>query len=661
MPGQKAEEGWRTISARALHLHEWTFSLKTSGNPFSPAENDVVAEIRLPGGSTVRQPAFWDGDNVWKVRLTPMRSGRLSWRLLRNGQILDTQAQVEIKPISPQALQGFVRRHPRLMQFVTDKGKTFFPIGQNVGWRTPSTDYPVFFEQMGQEGMNWARVWLCHWDGKNPDWVMDKRIELGWLDLDVIRRLEEILHLAEKYGIFIQLTLQHHGQYSSTTNPNWHENPWNERNGGFLSSAEQFFTHPRAKELTQNKYRYFVARWGYSPHILAWELFNEVEWTDAASGGKWEVVAQWHREMARFLRSVDVHQHLITTSSAMHVDSLWADMDYYQPHYYVPDIAGTLLGMHPRQWSKPIFIGEWGGANPRQWGDEKVLRQGLWVGVMRGLAGAAQWWSWEVTESRKWYSRWGSLVRFLKAAGFPAERIWQPVPAEVVSDARAPYRFAPGGGWERTQRYRLVVPTDGSAVEGLSQLSRFIQGVSHRDMVREPVVFEVDFPAQGTCTLLIGTVARSGAALTVKLDERTVVQESFPPAQRDMVLNREFTFSVPAGKHTISIFNPGTDWFTLDAVTLAPYAPPDKVSACGDGQQAMWYLWREQPVEAPIMLRLRDIKPGRYRVVWWHPASAKAVLTENITVSGGTLAISVPQHDIDIAGCLIPAGRRVSL
>lgn len=657
----KPEDGWQSISARALHLHEWIFSLAPAGNPFSPADNDIVMEIRLPNGRTIRQPAFWDGDNTWKVRFTPVRSESVRWRLLRSGEPLTGKAQIQVKPISPQASRGFVRKDPRLPCFVTDDGKIFYPVGQNVAWRIQNADYPLFFQRMHQAGMNWARVWLCHWDAKNPDWSMEKRIEPGWLDLSIIHRVEEIIHLAERYGIFIQLTLQHHGQYSTHTNPNWAENPWNERNGGFLASPEQFFTHPRAIELTRHKYRYFVARWGYSPHLMAWELFNEVEWTDAAANGKWDVIARWHRDMARFLRSIDAHQHLITTSSAMHIPSLWAEMDYYQPHYYVPDIAGTLIGMKSTMWSKPIFIGEWGGANPRQWSDEAFLRQGLWVGVMRGLAGAAQWWSWDTTESRKWYTHWASLTQFLKIAGFPTTQVWQPLSAQVISDTRAPFRFSPSGGWQNTERYRFTVPADGTAVEGLSALSQFVQGESHREMCKEPIVFEVDFAQPGTCSVHIGTVARSGASITVALDDRTVVEERFPSAERDTFVNKEVVFAVPAGKHTISIYNPGTDWFTLDSVTLSPYAPPNKVVACGDGQNAMWYLWREQPIEAQITLKIPEVKPGKYRIVWWDPLKAGIAHTELVTVPQTGLQVKVPPHERDIAGCLLPPGRRVSL
>lgn len=81
---------------------------------------------------------------------------------------------------------------------------------------------------------------------------------------------------AERHGIYFQLVLQHHGQYT-TTNSNWDENPWNAENGGFLNTPEEFLTSERAKELTRRKYRYIMARWSYSPQIMAWELFNEVQ------------------------------------------------------------------------------------------------------------------------------------------------------------------------------------------------------------------------------------------------------------------------------------------------------------------------------------------------------------------------------------------------
>lgn len=656
------QERWYRLGAKPFHLHEWTFRITPIGNPFSPSENDIVMELKLPGGNVKRHPAFWDGDDTWKVRFTPIRSGTIQWRLQRNSEPLNVAVQIQVSPISMFAEQGFVRRHAKwTRQFTTDSGKTFYPIGQNVGWQSPGADYPNIFVQMAQARMNWARVWMCHWDGKNPEWVMGKRVEPGRLDLEPIRRIEQIVKLAEQHGIYIQLVLQHHGQYSTTTDSNWAENPWNERNGGFLSSPIDFFTSARAINLTRQKYRYLIARWGYSPHIMAWELFNEVEWTDAFRSRR-DVVARWHRDMAQFIREQDIHNHLVTTSSHMEFAELWQEMDYYQPHYYVPDITTTLMDIKPESWQKPLFIGEWGSSSPWQWGDPQALRVGLWVGTMCGHAGAAQWWAWDVTERAKLYAAWGSLTRLLKAAGFSSSKVWQPLVALVRSDARGALAFSPGGGWQSTTRFRYVIPNDGSAIEGLNNLARFVQGESHRDMTRQPIVLETDFAQDGECILRIGVVARAGAAITVKLDDREIVQERFPSADRDQALNRDIRFAIPAGKHVISIFNPGVDWFTLDRITLTPYAPPGRIAACGEGRNAIWYLWRDEPSEGKIRVSIRGMPAGQYQVVWWNPAQGQTVAKGSTTVvRGGLLEVEAPPFERDIAGMVVPPGHRVSL
>src|SRR5690606_29016805 len=114
----------------------------------------------------------------------------------------------------------------------------------------------------------------------NLDGVLGKKMEDGELDRQVARRWDAVVDAAEEHGVYFQFVLQYHGQVSTSVNPNSHENPWNAANGGWLESPSHFFTDERARRLTRQKYRYIVARWGYSPSIMAWELFNEVELTD---------------------------------------------------------------------------------------------------------------------------------------------------------------------------------------------------------------------------------------------------------------------------------------------------------------------------------------------------------------------------------------------
>ncbi len=56
-------------------------------NPYTDV--DVWADFSHANGDTLRRPAFWDGDGVWKIRFaSPVDSGEWTWQqlLLSGGQ-----------------------------------------------------------------------------------------------------------------------------------------------------------------------------------------------------------------------------------------------------------------------------------------------------------------------------------------------------------------------------------------------------------------------------------------------------------------------------------------------------------------------------------------------------------------------------------------------
>ena len=59
----------------------------------------------------------------------------------------------------------------------------------------------------------------------------------------------------------------------------------------------------------------FIARYGYNRGIVAWELFNEVDWTDDYDQHQTKV-ADWLEEMAASIKEIDPYGHLVTTSFA---------------------------------------------------------------------------------------------------------------------------------------------------------------------------------------------------------------------------------------------------------------------------------------------------------------------------------------------------------
>ena len=47
-----------------------------------------------------------------------------------------------------------------------------------------------------------------------------------------------------------------------------------------LSKPEDLWSNQSAWNYFQRRFRYLIARYGYSPALMAWELWNEVDLTD---------------------------------------------------------------------------------------------------------------------------------------------------------------------------------------------------------------------------------------------------------------------------------------------------------------------------------------------------------------------------------------------
>ncbi len=155
---------------------EATFELpQVQGNPFDFTQNDVRVTFVNPDGSQLTLPAFFDGGQTWRVRHTPTLPGKYAIRSVTlNGH--DAQPQ-NLQPsafdVSGTPRPGFVRQDPsNKMRFILDDGSPYYPVGYDLCWHTPGA--PPLSEsiaRMGKAGVNWTRVWMCNWDGKNLDWA----------------------------------------------------------------------------------------------------------------------------------------------------------------------------------------------------------------------------------------------------------------------------------------------------------------------------------------------------------------------------------------------------------------------------------------------------------------------------------------------------------
>lgn len=654
----------------------FTFKAPALEGVRNPYARELWAEVTTPDGRTLLLPAFYSGiGDRFVVRARPDAVG-----VYRFGRVAETTAGVRRENVAVTLVtDAEVENSARLRlpavgldpdephAFRRADGKLFYPAGSNLAWAhgEPCVSYyqralPAF----ARANLNWMRVWMAHWGQLNLDWIppeLGASPPPGGIDHRVAENWDRILEAAESSGVYLQMVLQHHGQYSTTVNSNWAENPWNAANpGGFLQSPVEFFTSPDAQLITRLKYRYIIARWGWSPAIFAWEFFNEVHWTDAMRQDHEAEVARWHDAMAGYVRSLDVYQHLITTSTENLQSPVYAQMDFYQPHQYSanPLAAPRRFETRAATLDKPVFYGEIG--DDQQLVTAEVKQSGLtimppiWASVMgEGNFPAQPWDGWKLLEQNR-LNELGAVVRFVvlnRLAGRADLTLFSPV---VESAQAVPLRVSGSQIWQhRHEQPELHLHTDGREALDLAEVPGVLAGPAQKPGLVFPsqATYHLDFPQATTVTVAVGAVGQNGADLLVTLDGVEVAKRAWPEARGADAPLVELTFPVTAGPHTLVIANTtGPDWIAVPYVDLG--LKTSALAAIGrraDDVIALW-VWRrdtlyqlDQPEPLAGTVLLDEVPAGAWNLTWWDSIKGKPV-GEPVTLNhaGGTLRIGTP-------------------
>ena len=603
-----------------------SFDSPTQGNPYDFRANDVRVVFTAADGRREERLAYYD-DGRWLARLTAERPGAYRATLVRNGAPLDVPAQEVTLAEAARLCDGFVRVEGT--RFALDSGAAYFPLGHNLAWRNKGEpELPERLQRMAAAGMNWTRVWACAWDGKNPFFSRGQPLpKPGEMLPEAMRQWDGIVAAAEASGVRLQFVLFHHGLFSTRNDSNWGEHPWNRANGGFLDRPQQFFTDPTAKEYAKRWLRYAVARWGHSPAVMAWELFNEVEWTDAATvDNDWPIIAAWHAEMTAFIREIDPYRHLVTTSAAREHPELYASLDYFQPHTYPRDVFNGIAGVRPLP-GKPWFFGEFGRGTWEQSPEEHLaVRDGIWAGILSGHAGAAQYWFWDRVIEQGLEPEFTRAARALELSRLPERRGARPVPVEVRGASLAPLVISPGRGWSRTERVRFELPADATP-EKLSELSVCLspRNSGNPAGAREPLEFVFTLSGAGEAEVVLTSISAEGAGLSIVVDGREVARQLWPAASDAVTAptgGRRHQPSPPpmrvplaAGAHVLRIENIGPDWVQLDRIVFPEIGCAVRAHAIGESEFALVRLQTsEAGLGAAVDLRLSGLADGRYRL-----------------------------------------------
>jgi len=676
----------------------------TYANPFDPEQVEVTAQFTAPDGVQVKVAGFFyqpyrvmgeekettaplleaAGAPLWKVRFTPTEVGTYHCRVTAR----DRSGCVESEPMKLETVaserRGFVRVSPRAQRrFEFDDGTPFIPVGHNL-----QNDWPTWRHSrlLAEAGCNAARAWtFCHWTWL--EWTHNPKLKwsrpghymrsyggAGVYNQRIAWIADRCLDGWVRDGLRVMLCLGNSGELSKPDSyGDWGGHPCNAANGGPCAKAADFWTDPRARQLYRQRFRYIVARYGYSTAIWAWELWNEL-------GAETDAQVDWQAEMAAWLRSLDPNRHLITTShwgaNSENNGRTWAikEMDFTQTHiYHGVETARARIARMLALSPKPHIVGEGGGPESANADPDGVeFHNALWGAVMSGAAGPTlPWWWRERIEPRNLFYHYGAVTKFLAALPWREESFTPVAPnavklsAPVVEPRYSPVLIVPlGQTGRKAPRDRFAVLPDGT-LEHVDDFSCALYGKGRANWANPPTL-EVNYPVDGKFTVQVNEA--SHAIVEIVLDGQMVLRDADFNVSRKY-FHKDLTIAVPAGRHEITLHNRGGDWANLTHLLLTNCRdtsrhPDVNVYGLRSGQTfALWFHHRLSGWDytkagfkpAPIVgatARLPDMRNGSCRIEWWDTRRGVVTQTETLTARDGELKLPLPELRDDVA-CII--------
>jgi len=641
-------------------------------NPYDPAEVSLKARFHCPSGREAVVEGFWlepyritlsatesltsSGDGVWCVRFAPPEAGLYRYTLrLRDRSGLRHAPLLGQFVCEPSDNPGFVRPSPKAPTYLQlDNGAPF--IGLGVGGHLWGSARPTCLRRYN----SWLSD-LAAFKG-NCISLNFETLGCGVFCLDYVAPLgakyDQQNAARLDYVLGMMATRKVRGILSLfatalSDEKHWGDSRFNAARGGPCATAEEFFTHPEALRVQKQVLRYAVARWGFSPNLLAWELCNEVNYS-AASRKDPGIVRAWHRDMAAYLRRIDPNRHPVTTSfgsgESCEDPDVWRldDIGLTIIHDYSTDTVESLwrrMGIK-RGYGKPCIGGESGIGFPtvesayekdprgRQFHDSQ------WVSIMGGgAANVFHWWPSRYWDSMDLLKLFEPLADFCADVNWPQEGFrrvelqpfvssetgenYEDVIHESVIMAGKPTFTDVRFDGRRIDSIRDKTHIDDDPTVTLSRLPIGVLYGTEEPQWRAPVKLSFEAPVATTARLHLGAVARAGATLTITAQQGPVrirVSDRHgkdAPATIDLggpesigrfgvpdvdgeddlqaeELGRTVELELPEGHSEWTFLNDGPGWVTVRRIEIGRFTLAgglDSLAAIGLCGESTGLLW----------------------------------------------------------------------
>lgn len=468
-------------------LYEIAFQMEDYSNPYDPDVIDVHVNFIAPDGKTFTVNGFYyeeyrfeqqkdtevaisSKNKGWRVRFTPDQTGTWTFNL----HAIDRHGEKQLSSVEGNPCRFICKAVDNAQGFISiantyymkresvlegqRQHHPFYPTGPNIAWYgyNESSRYPkgIFgYEKYIDSiagSVNYMRIWLTSYPFLNlygPEYtqkVGGKPIMYfnSTLNQKDAAELDHIIGYAASHDICIMPCIFTFGDfcYKNNSSSNWDNNPFHTILG--LKDGTEFFTNPEAKRISKNLIRYIIARWGYATNIICWEFWNEVDNIpngDLKIGRFQRNIVDWHKEMAKFTRSIDPFNHPLTTSITSFSEEdylcsrVYRPLDIVQCHTYGNIQKARSAEQRSHQLfnkrsvalklysDKPFFVGEFGfgqnGSAPKY--EEKDpygfdTHNCLWASCFSTSMGPASFWFWTYLEKKDLMRIYEPVFRFLQ-------------------------------------------------------------------------------------------------------------------------------------------------------------------------------------------------------------------------------------------------------
>jgi hypothetical protein len=366
--------------------NEWSYSSgKTYVDPFNEVELDVV--FTPPSGEKVRMPAFWAGDQTWRVRFAAPQTGRYSFETVcsdtANTDLHGRRGTLTVEPYSgknPLYQHGNIRVAQDRRHFEHADGTPFLWLG-DTWWMglCKRFSWPDDFQKLTvdrvRKGFNVVQIVAGLYPDMDPydprganeaGYPWEKgyaKINPAYFDMADVR----IQHLAA------------HGIVPCVV--------------GFWG----YFLPQMGIKRARQHWRYLVARWGAYPSV--WCLAGEGTMPFYLSKTRTEdEETQRHglTDLARYVRSIDGLHHIITVHPSKNAracvdDPSLIDFDMMQTGHgdrkSVPNTISSVRTSLEASPKMPALVGEVCYEGIQEASREEVQRFLFWSCMLSGAAG----------------------------------------------------------------------------------------------------------------------------------------------------------------------------------------------------------------------------------------------------------------------------------